>query len=585
MFVNDIIKKEIIKAVNSACKNIKGFKRLEANEDMLEIPPDQRMGDFSLPCFLFSKQIGKSPNYIADTLQPEVYKNIQKSDFLKTVGNVGPYLNFFVKTEEINKFILNKIKKEKNRYGESEKKKKDLVMLEFSQPNTHKEFHIGHLRTTFLGDSLIRILRSQGNKVIAATYFGDTGVHVSKCLWGLFKWYTDEKGNLKGLSKIKNKGAFLGEVYSRASRLFKESEEVRKEVADLHHKLLKGDKKLTALWKETRKWSLDEFADIYKELGVKFDQIFYESVEEKESMKLLPKLMKEEFVRESQGAIIADLTKYNLDVLVLRKTDGTILYGLKDLPLGIKKYKKFKVKKSIYVIDSRQSHYIKQIFKILDLLGIKNEKIQVAYEFITLEHGAMSSREGNVVPYEFLRDKLVEKAKAETKLRHTDWKGKKIEEVAKKVAIAAMKFDILRQGNNKMIIFSIERSLRFSGCTGPYLLYTYARINSILKKVKKMDQFGKVDYNALKKDQEIALIRQLALFNSFLENAAINYNPSDLANYLYNLAKSFSLFYQEIPILKAEDKERNARLLLIYCISLVLKRGLELLGIEVVEEM
>lgn len=592
MFVNDLIKKEILKLFNQAARTTAGFKRLEATEDLIEIPPDQKMGDFALPCFSFSKQIGKSPNYIADQLQEIIFKKAKNATYIKTVSNVGPYLNFFIKPEEVNKLILNKIKTEKSKYGnadssaQKEKAKKGLIMIEFSQPNTHKEFHIGHLRNAFIGDSLVKILKSQGYKIMPVNYIGDAGVHVAKCLWGLQNWHTDSKGKIKGVAKIKNKGEFLGKVYAKANQEYKRHEAVRKEVSQVHQGLMKEDKKLIALWKQTRKWSLDEFMSAYKELNIKFDHFFYESEEEKEGLKMLPKLLKESYIYESNGAVIADLKKFNLDVLVLRKYDGTVLYGLKDVPLAIKKVKKYKADILIYVVDSRQSLYLKQIFKILELQGIENKKIHIAYEFVTLEHGVMSSREGNVVTYEFLKDKLTEKAIFETKLRHKDWSKKKIEDVAEKLALASMKFDMLRQGNNKPIIFSINRAVRFSGCTGPYMLYTYARINSILKKAGiKGGSFGKINYGALKKDQEMALIKQLTLFHSFLENVTQNYNPSDLVNYLFGLTKSFSFFYQEVPILKSEDKERNARLMLIYCVSLVLKRGLELLGIETIEEM
>jgi arginyl-tRNA synthetase len=300
---------------------------------------------------------------------------------------------------------------------------------------------------------------------------------------------------------------------------------------------------------------------------------------------MIPKLLKLSFVRKSEGAIIADLEKYNLGILVLLRKDGTILYGLKDLPLAIKKFKKYKIKKSLYVIDVRQSQYMQQIFKILNLMGFKKDMVHVPYQFVQLKSGLMSSRTGNVVTYEEVKEAALNHAIAETQKRHADWSEEKILEVSTKIVLAGLKFGMLKNGNDKIITFDIEESLDTQGLTGPYLQYTMARISSILKKIEPQPKQAKADYKYLATSIEKTLIKDLIKYPEISVEALKINDPSVIAQYLCNLSQNFNAFYHELPVLKAEPEIMMVRLQLIEAVKQVLTNGLELLGIPTVEEM
>ena len=462
---------------------------------------------------------------------------------------------------------------------------KKKIMVEYSQPNTHKEFHVGHLRNACLGAALVNVLRAQGNKVIAANYIGDTGVHVAKCLWYL------EKNNPKlVVEKCQNKAEYLGKVYSESVKLLSEKPELMVEVTDVQTRLENGDRKLLKLWKKTKQWSMNDFRRIYKVLGNKFDEWFWESEEEKKGRKLLEQIVKQGKVKEikkSQGALIADLQEYGLDVLVLIKSDGNVLYGAKDLPLGIKKFEKYKIDKSIYVVDTRQSLYLKQIFKLLDLLGYsEKEKVHVSHDFVTLPEGAMASRKGNVVPFDLLFNAVLEKAKVETKTRHADWLQKLVEQTATTIALAAIKFWILKYENKSVIVFDIEKATAFDGDTGPYVLYTIARINSLFEKsakTKLKPKSCKLDLLTENIERELAL--KIGMFNDAIKKAETELDPSGLCKYLLELAQLFNNFYQKCRVVGEKPELAGARLFLAQKVQSTLTQGLGLLNIEKVEKM
>jgi arginyl-tRNA synthetase len=550
---------------------------IKISADDLREPPGAEMGDISLPCFILSKEIKKSPEAIAENLA----KEIKPSDFIVNITNIGPYLNFWLDFTKVARLVLTEIKKERGKYGLNKTGKGQKVMIEYSQPNTHKEFHIGHVRNVAIGSVLVNLYRACGYKVISANYYGDMGAHVAKVLWYMIN-YVNEK------EIPADKGEFLGNIYTRAVEELNDNPELQAQVQEVLRKLEEGkDKDLMFLWKQTRKWSLDAFRKIYKELGVHFNVEFYESVEEKEGRKLLPTLLKQDFIKESEGAIIADLEKYKQGVLVLLRADGTSLYGLKDIPLAIKRFKKYKVDKSLYVIDTRQTQYLKQIFKILELLGFKKEMVHVPYEFVELKSGIVSSRTGNVVTYEEVRDAAMAKIVNETKERHPDWKEQKINEVGMKIVLAALKFGMIRQASDKIITFDINEALKIDGFTGPYLQYTNARINSILKKAEEggIKIIGEIDYKALDTNIEKGLIKDLMKYPEVILESQNKNEPAFLAQFLYKLSQDFNTFYHELPVLKAEDKIRAARLNLIKSVRQVLENGLVILGIQILKEM
>lgn len=570
MDINNKIKKEIV--------SLLGKQQIKIKPEDLEIPPSAEMGDWGFPCFNLAKKLKKSPMEAAK----ELAEIIKPQGLIISIKNVGPYLNFTIDTFLVSQLVLKEINAKKNKYGQSKSGKSQRVMIEYSQPNTHKELHVGHLRNICIGSSLVNIYKSCGFKVISANYIGDTGAHVAKSLW-----YLQNFTNESDIPHDKReRGEFLGQTYTQAIAKLGEHPEAKVQAQEILKKLEAGDKSLITLWKQTRQWSVDLFNEIYKELGVKFDVIFYESEEEKAGKKMVPKLLKFPFIKKSEGAIIADLAEFNLGVLVLIRQDGTALYGIKDIPLAVKKFKKYWVKKSLYVIDTRQSQYLQQIFKILELIGFKKQMSHVPYEFVQLKSGIISSRTGNIVTYEEFKAAALNKALAETKKRHSDWPQNKVEEVSQKIVLAALKFGLLKNGNDKVITFDIEEALDTQGFTGPYLQYTLARINSIFRKASGYNQkIIKPDYRNLAANIEKALIKELVKYPEVLAEIIKTNDPSALAQYLFQLAQDFNAFYHELPVLQAEPEIKIARLDLIKGVKHVLINGLELLSLPLLEEM
>jgi len=539
---------------------------------LIEMPKDISYGDFAYPCFNLAKVLKKNPAEIAKNLADSI-----KIDppFQKVIA-AGAYVNFFLdKAILAEETLKNAVKDD---YGKT-KTKPERVMIEFCQANTHKPFHVGHLRNVCLGDSLVRLYRFQGHKVTAANYQGDIGAHVAKCLWGLNKFHQKEK-------PTQHKGEWLGNIYAEANALSEDNEENKKEISEVLQKLENNDAELTKLWKETRKWCLDEFEIYYAQLGVKFDRYFFESEFEKPGKEIVKEVLKKKVAEESEGAIIVDLRKYNLDVFVILKSDGTALYSTKDLALAKKKFEEFDIERSIYVVGSEQKFYFQQLFKVLELMGFPQAKkcFHLSYELVMLKEGKMSSREGNVVLYRTLYEEMIKKAIDEVEKRHQDWERDKQKMTAGKIALAAMKFGMLNQDNNKVIVFDMAKAVDFEGETGPYIQYAIARINSIFRKYgKKLNE--KIDYSLFKKDEELILVKLLLEFPSIIEKSIEQNKPMILSIYLLQLTKAFNIFYHTCQILKEVEELKNARLVLISAVKNVLEKGLDLLGIPALEEM
>jgi arginyl-tRNA synthetase len=561
------IKKQILDLVSQALEQEFDFDKLE-----ITVPPNSEMGDLAVPCFYLSKLTRKAPNKIAQ----ELAEKMGPGGIIEKIASEGPYLNIFISPEAFGGSVIKEIQQMKTDYGQL-KLSQEKVMLEFSQPNTHKEFHVGHCRNAILGQSLVNLLGLVGNKVMPVNYIGDIGSHVAKCLWALDKFHSDEKFP-------DNKGKFLGQIYTEASQKIEANPDYKKEADEVLQKIEAGDRKWTALWKKTRDWSLKDFDSIYKILGIKFDHVFYESEVEKPGKKIVEDLLEKGIAEKSQGAVIIDLDKYDLKQFLLLKSDGSSLYSTKELALGKLKFDKFKIDKSIVVVDTRQSFYLQQFFQTMKVIGFDKDMIHVDYEFVTLKDGAMASRKGNVVLFGDFYDQVVERSYAETKKRHEDWSEKKISEVARKIALSAIKFNMLRVGNNNIIVFDIDEALSFEGYSGPYIQYTSSRINSVIKKAGTRIS-SDVDYSKLSTDIEKELLLKLASFPEVVLEASKKYSPSEIAKYLFDLSRLFSTFYQKLPIISSPDEVKKARLVLADSVRKVLINGLSILGIEPLDQM
>jgi arginyl-tRNA synthetase len=529
----------------------------------LEVPSNSEFGDFALPCFILSKIKKENPNKISIDLA----KKLKLPSFIEKVESKGIYLNFYVKGNLIVKEALD--------FNPSFKPKKEKIMVEFSQPNTHKSFHIGHLRNVLIGDSLVRILKFNGYNVTPVNYIGDIGTHVAKSIWYLenfVKKYPKE-----------DYGTWLGELYSKANLKLGDNKEYKEEVDLIHKKLDDEDKRLTKLWQKTRKWSLDEFNKIYKELDVHFDKDFFESEIIEDGKKIVKDLLKKKIAKYDQGSVLVDLGK--LKVFLILKSDGTPLYSTKDLALAKLKFEKYKIDKNIYVVGSEQEFYFKQLFKTLEIMGFKNSDkcVHISYGLVQLSDGKMSSRLGNVINYFDFSSKVKKDASYEIEKRHKDWSQSKIKKTSEIISMAAIKFTMLGKDTKKFIKFNVKESLSFEGESGPYIQYVYTRIQSIINKSKIKTL--KADVDLLNHPLEKQISNKILEFSKVVEKITKNYQINLLGRYLLDLSQLFNEYYQNVKILDEDQKTQSSRLTLIKKVQQIIKQGLELLGINVVEEM
>lgn len=544
----------------------------------LTTPPNPEMGDFAFPCFGISKERKISPKDAAEQVKSKIEG--KKSNFVERVEVAGSYVNFYLHTGEVAASVLKKIKKENKKYGANQSGKGRKVLIEYPSNNTHKEFHIGHLRNVCIGNTLVQLYEKSGYKVYPVNYLNDFGNHVAKCLWGLLKFHKNEK-------QPENRQKWLGDIYAEASGKVKDNPEFGKEVADLQKRLEEHDPDLWPLFMETREWSIEKFQELFKQLGVKHQAVFYEKDLKDKGQKMVDDLLLKGVAEVGEGgAIIIDLNKYNLDIALLRKSNGAGLYLTSDLPLAVEKFKKFNVDESIVVTGTEQNFYFKQLYKILELIGFNKKLTHIGYGLVNLKEGKMSSRLGNVILYEDLFDEVYEKLKTESKQRHADWNEKKINQTAGVLAMAALKFDMQKHEAAKNITFDIKEATAFDGFTGPYILYVIARINSILQKSAKSNFLRSVKFDLLNKPEEKQLLLFLARYEEAVAEALREYNPSTITRYCFDLAQQFNNFYTKHSILNAENKDLvTARLQLSEAVKSVLENALGLLTIDTVEEM
>ena len=549
-------------------------KHVKLKEIPLEVPPDQAMGDFSFPCFVLAKEWKKSPNDIAEELEGM----LKIPDGIREIEAKGPYLNFFVKKDELSKDVLKEVLTKKEKFGEGKKNHKHYL-LEFFHGNTHKGVHIGHIRNMCLGSALANVMETAGYDIKRINYQGDIGPHVVKCLWGL--------KHTKKRPPSKDRMLWLGEIYIAANKKIKDSKKLQAEIKEMTTKLYAGDKELNKKWKETRKWCLDEYEDFYKDFGVKFDKFYFESEVEKPGIQLAHDLVKKKIAKEDEGALIIDFKDDVLGVFVLVTKEGYALYSAKDLGLAMQKLKDFKkIDKSVHVVGKEQELHFKQLFKTFELMKI-DKKIpshHMIYELVMLPEGKMSSRDGNVVLYPELRDKLYEAAKEEVTKRHKDWSAKRIDESATNIAFAGLKFGMVARENQRVMVFDWEKALDFEGDTGPYIQYAHARICSILRKWGKPVKKD-IDYSLLEEEEEVALIKLMEDYPNVVAKAADDMRVHTLAHHLLAMARKLNEFYHVRQIIKEDEGFRDARLVLITAVKQVLENGLGLLGINAPEEM
>lgn len=548
--------------------------------DLLSPPPKNNMGDLAFPCFLLSKPLKKNPAEVAQALKDQ----LPLMDLIQETKNFGPYLNFYLNPAAFADIVLGQILDE-SIFSAIKVENAPKTIVEFSQPNTHKEMHVGHMRNLCLGDALVKLYRYAGVETLSTTFPGDVGTHVAKCLW-YYKNHSDQN------PPKTRKGAWLGTLYSKGNNLLEDQRGTDKEKANREEltailkQLHAGEGEFYDLWKETRQWSIDLMQEVYAWADVTFDSWYWESDVDASSVKLVEEYLEKGLFVKDDGAVGIDLSEDKLGFCLLLKSDGTGLYATKDLELARRKFIDQAVDKSIYVVDNRQSLHFKQVFKTLEKMGFEKAKdcYHLQYEMVELTDGAMSSRKGNIVPLQALVDQMQQKIIDDYLAKYKgQWDESEINEVAHIVAQGAIKYGMTRFDSTKKIVFNMEDWLKLDGESGPYIQYVYARINSIIDKV---ETDTKADYNALSHQLEKDLINHLAQFNTVVESCVDLNKTHLLCHYLYHLAKAFNSFYAECSILKADSEGlMHARLNLAIATQKILKQGLALLGIKVPKRM
>jgi len=562
--------KEIIaKILKKTLADFKVDLKEKEIEDAIEIPPSSDFGDYSFPCFSLSEKLKQNPAKIA----LEIKNKINSKEF-ESIQVKGSYLNFFLNKEKIAQDLIKEIISKKEKFGKS-KPKKEKVMVEFPSPNTNKPLHLGHLRNMSIGESVSRILEFNGEKVIRTNLNNDRGVHICKSM-AAYEFYGKNKSpNIKS-------DHFVGDFYVLFNKKEKQDKKLELEPQTLLQKWEQGDKKTILLWKKMNKWALDGFKETYKKLGIHHDKEYFESnIYKKGKEIILNGLKKGIFEKNSDGAIIADLKKESLGEKVLLRADGTSVYITQDIYLAKLKFDEFKLNKSIYVVGNEQNYHFSVLFSILKKLkfDFADKLKHLSYGMVNLPEGKMKSREGTVVDADDLIDEVQNLVKKELNSRYKLPK-KELESRSLKIALAAIRYFLLKVDTKKDMIFNPKESINFEGDTGPYILYSYARASSIIKKANKKKQFTiekKLEKN------EFELIKKLLQFEEIVSSAYNNMNPSAIANYSYQLSQQFNEFYHSVQVINSDNEQ--FRLALVDAFRQILKNSLFLLGIDTIEEM
>ena len=544
---------------------------VEAIEKLIEIPPKPEMGDYAFPCFQLSKVMRKAPNMIAEEL-----KGLIDSEGFERIESLGPYLNFFVDKGVFAKNTLNKVLEEGDNYGASNIGEGKTVCVEYSSPNIAKPFHVGHLFTTAIGNSLYKMFKKEGYNTVGLNHLGDWGTQFGKLISAYNRWVDEEALEKAPIDELLR-------IYVKFHEEAKKDPSLEDEARANFKALENGDAEATALWNRFRDLSLKEFERVYDILDVKFDSLNGEAFYNDKMDVVVDELKEKGLLVESNGAQVVMLEDYNMPPCIVLKADGASIYATRDLAAAMYRKKTYDFHKCVYVVGTPQALHFKQVFKVLDLAGHEWAKdcVHVGFGLVKLADRKLSTRDGSIVLLDDLLREAVEKTMEAIKDKE-EIKNK--EEVAKKIGVGAVIFTYLKNSREKDIVFDWKEILSFEGETGPYVQYAYARGNSILERAGEFS--GSIDYSKLSSKEEFELVKSLGNFNNVITLALDKLEPSILTRYVIEVAKGFNKFYNAHSVLNLEDEElKRARLNLVKASLQVIKNGLELLGIGVVEKM
>ncbi len=551
----------------------------EEIEGLIEIPPDLKMGDFAFPCFTIAKQFKNAPGKISVGLA----QKLTTSDIITDIKALGPYLNFYVSKEMIFKTVLDEVFTESNSYGNSDSGAGKTTVIDYSSPNIAKHLAVHHLRSAVIGNAIHNIHKTLGYNCVGINHLGDWGTQFGQLIVAFKKWgsWSKNQGPINETGLDINK---LNELYVRFHKEAKDDPSLEDEARDWFKRLENGNEEARETWQYFKDISLSEFERVYEKLGVKFDSYAGESFYNDMLDETVKRIKDAGLTEISEEALIVNLDKYDMPPCILRKKDDASLYATRDICAAEYRKREYNFDKMIYVVGSEQKLHFKQFFKVLDLMGYEwvNDCMHVDFGLVKFKGGKMSTREGKVI---LLEDLLVESCKIAREIiesKNSDLENKT--EIANDVGIGAIIFSELSTKRVKDVLFDWNEILNFDGETGPYVQYTHARLCSVIKKCGEKIT-NEVDYNVLKEDDELLLVKKLESFPLTIIRAAQHCEPSILSKYLLDLCGTFNRFYQHHRILIDDTELKKARILLVDSVRQVIKNGLKILGLKAPERM
>ena len=539
--------------------------------DILEIPPKEDMGDFAFPCFQLAKIFRKAPNMIAQ----EIAEKIPESDDLSKVEAAGPYVNFYVNKEVFVNEVLGKVQKG---YGSSDIGKGKTICIDYSSPNVAKNFHVGHLRTTIIGNSLYHIFTKLGYHVERINHLGDWGTQFGKLIVAYKKWGSKEAVEERGIPE-------LLDLYVKFHKEAEKDDSLNDQAREWFVKMEEGDEEALSIWKWFKDISLVEYKRIYRILNVDFDHYTGESFYRVKTGAVVKELKEKGLLKESEGAMIVDLDEYDMAPCLITKKDGSSIYATRDLAAIFYRKNTYHFDKCIYVTGLEQKLHFAQVFKVVELMGYewaKDQLIHVPYGLVSLEGGKLSTRSGNIVYAEDILKESVSKIKEIIEEKNPDLEDK--DDVAHKVGIGAIIFNDLYNQRIKDVTFTWDKIHSFDGETGPYVQYTYARAASVLRKTG-LTEVGEIDPSLITDPTSVALLKEIEKFPEAVKTAADRLEPSVVSRYVMGVAQAFNRFYHENQCNVEDENLMKARVKLVILAKNIISDALELLGIQCPEQM
>lgn len=541
---------------------------LEEINNLIEVPPSYDMGDYAFPVFSLAKTYRKAPNIIAE----ELANKITTDENFEKVENKAAYLNFFIDKVKLTESVLNEMVDKGDKFGSSDLGQGKTVIVEYSSPNIAKPFHIGHIRTTVIGNSLYKIYKFLGFNTISINHLGDYGTQFGMLISAYKKWGDREVIETDPINE-------LLKLYVRFNKEAEEDESLRDEARYWFKELENKNEEALELWQWIRDVSLKEFNKVYDMLNIEFDSYAGESFYSDKMPAVLKQMEDSGIMKESEGAFIVDLEPYGMPPALIKKSDGSTLYTTRDITAAIYRKAEYDFYKNIYVVGSQQNLHFKAWMKVVELMGHEwaSDCIHIPFGMVSLEGSTLSTRKGNVVFLEDVLNTAVENTLKIINERNPNLADKDI--VSKQIGIGAVIFQELFNQRIKDYVFSWERTLSFEGETGPYVQYTHARTNSLLEK-GEFNIADTVDYKLLSSEDEINIIRLMYDFPEIVLDSMEKNEPFFITRHIVELAKAFNKFYNSSPIIIEDLELKKARLMLTYGAKSVIKIGLGLLGID-----